>query len=51
MFFETFENINTFYLYMQNYEQMLHDLSDLRREDIHRRQQIVAKIPVKIDCF
>ena len=37
-------------LLKQDYHAMLHDLSDLRRSDIARRQQVVAKIPASI-CY
>ncbi|CAH1780596.1 unnamed protein product, partial [Owenia fusiformis] len=32
----------------QDYENILHDLSDLQREDVHRRQQLVTNIPRQI---
>jgi len=31
-----------------DYKDMLHDLSDLQREDLHRRQQVVSTIPKQI---
>ena len=31
---------------LQDYEHLLHDLSDLQREDREHRQHVVAKIPV-----
>ncbi|KAK2164398.1 hypothetical protein LSH36_64g02027 [Paralvinella palmiformis] len=35
-------------LLKQDYATMLHDLSDLQRADMHRRQLVVAKIPKQI---